>query len=215
MSVPAGWYEDPHDPAKVRWWDGTQWTGHAGGKPAQATAQNGGLRADIGDAKNRAGITFGGNREIKKLESHLWEGERVEHLATGRYGGGEGLVALTERRLFFLKDGVMKQTSEDFPFTKISSVQWDSGMMFGTIIVFVSSNRATIDRVIKGVGRQMVDTIRARISGGEAKPAPAPASTPAAPDVMGQLKQLGELRDAGVVTPEEFETKKADLLKRL
>lgn len=33
--------------------------------------------------------------------------------------------------------------------------------------------------------------------------------------VMALLKQLGELRDAGVVTPEEFEAKKKELLDRL
>ncbi|WP_246458932.1 SHOCT domain-containing protein [Streptomyces himalayensis] len=32
---------------------------------------------------------------------------------------------------------------------------------------------------------------------------------------MDLLRQLGELRDAGIVTPEEFEAKKADLLRRL
>lgn len=39
------------------------------------------------------------------------------------------------------------------------------------------------------------------------------ATTPE--QVMALLKQLGELRDAGVVTPEEFEAKKKDLLDRL
>ncbi|TDD67140.1 SHOCT domain-containing protein [Actinomadura darangshiensis] len=32
---------------------------------------------------------------------------------------------------------------------------------------------------------------------------------------MALLRQLGELRDAGVVSPEEFEAKKKDLLDRL
>lgn len=50
-----------------------------------------------------------------------------------------------------------------------------------------------------------------------AAPAPAPAAAPAAPaNDMGakleQLKQLGELRDAGILTPEEFEAKKAVIL---
>jgi hypothetical protein len=35
------------------------------------------------------------------------------------------------------------------------------------------------------------------------------------PDVTDQLKKLGELRDLGVLTPEEFEAKKSELLKRL
>lgn len=37
----------------------------------------------------------------------------------------------------------------------------------------------------------------------------------ASPDVLDQLQKLGELRDAGVITPEEFETKKPDLLRRV
>ncbi|MCA8885230.1 MAG: SHOCT domain-containing protein [Hyphomonadaceae bacterium] len=54
-------------------------------------------------------------------------------------------------------------------------------------------------------------------------PAPAPAPTPApapagdgnAAAIMEQIKQLGSLRDAGVLTPDEFESKKAELLKRI
>jgi hypothetical protein len=47
-----------------------------------------------------------------------------------------------------------------------------------------------------------------------AEPAPAPAAAPAAgmESVLEQLKQLGELRDAGVLTEAEFEAQKAKLL---
>ncbi len=50
-----------------------------------------------------------------------------------------------------------------------------------------------------------------------AAPAPEPAAAPAAPanDMsakLEQLKQLGELRDAGILTPEEFDAKKAVIL---
>lgn len=44
---------------------------------------------------------------------------------------------------------------------------------------------------------------------------PAPAPAPAALDsqsLIDQLTQLGQLRDAGVLTPEEFETQKQRLL---
>lgn len=34
--VPAGWYEDPADPGKVRWWNGLSWTEHVEVKPAYA-----------------------------------------------------------------------------------------------------------------------------------------------------------------------------------
>jgi hypothetical protein len=41
---------------------------------------------------------------------------------------------------------------------------------------------------------------------------PPPAAAPAAPNTIEQLKQLGELRDGGVLTPEEFEREKQKLL---
>jgi hypothetical protein len=39
-----------------------------------------------------------------------------------------------------------------------------------------------------------------------------PPSTAPAPSTIEQLKQLGELRDGGVLTPEEFEREKQKLL---
>ena len=42
-----------------------------------------------------------------------------------------------------------------------------------------------------------------------------PLAVPAQPDVLEQIRKLGELRDAGILTGEEFAAKKADLLKRL
>ena len=41
---------------------------------------------------------------------------------------------------------------------------------------------------------------------------PAPATPVAAPDMIEQLRQLGELRDSGTLTPAEFDIQKARLL---
>jgi uncharacterized membrane protein YdbT with pleckstrin-like domain len=43
----------------------------------------------------------------------------------------------------------------------------------------------------------------------------APAPAPSPPSVPEQLQQLADLRDRGVITAEEFETKKAQLLERM
>ncbi|HSZ69239.1 MAG TPA: SHOCT domain-containing protein [Solirubrobacteraceae bacterium] len=45
-----------------------------------------------------------------------------------------------------------------------------------------------------------------------AAPAAAPPAAAAAPSTIEQLKQLGELRDGGVLTPAEFEREKQKLL---
>ncbi|NYI40704.1 DUF2510 domain-containing protein [Demequina lutea] len=34
MTTPAGWYDDPHDPRFIRFWDGSQWSGNVAPKVA-------------------------------------------------------------------------------------------------------------------------------------------------------------------------------------
>ena len=46
-----------------------------------------------------------------------------------------------------------------------------------------------------------------------AQPSPAQATGASMDDRLGQLKQLGELRDAGILTDAEFEAKKALILQ--
>ena len=45
--------------------------------------------------------------------------------------------------------------------------------------------------------------------------APPAVSAVPEPDILDQIRTLGELRDAGVLTPQEFESKKAALLAHL
>jgi Bacterial PH domain/Short C-terminal domain len=159
-------------------------------------------------------VKLGGGREIKRLTEYLWEGEQVERMTTGAYGKGTGLVVLTDRRLLFLQHGIMSQTTEDFPLDKVSSIQWSSGMMLGMITVFASGNKAEIKNVNKGDGKEIVDLIRHRLS--DKTPPANPATTGGGgQDVYEQLRKLGELHTGGVLTDEEFEKKKADLLGRL
>lgn len=56
--------------------------------------------------------------------------------------------------------------------------------------------------------------IRRRSGTGDG-PAPADVILPPQVDVMALLKQLGDLRDAGVLTDDEFNTKKRELLARI
>lgn len=70
-------------------------------------------------------------------------------------------------------------------------------------IVFTKAQQPSFEALRRDVEQEIAERSRPR------------PTQPAAPDVLAQLRQLGELRDAGVVTPEEFEAKKADLLRRL
>ncbi|WP_454043816.1 PH domain-containing protein [Cellulosimicrobium sp. Marseille-Q8652] len=175
------------------------------------------LRDDIAAAASKLASTVGSGRELKKLESHLWDGERVELLLSGTYGNATGLLTLTDRRLLFTKDGIMSSTNEDFPIEKISSIQWKSGVMLGSVTVYVSNNKAEIKNVDKTFGKLLVDTVRDRIQGGAATVPPSAPTTPSTggDDVMDQLRKVKELHEAGILTDAEFEAKKTELLGRI
>lgn len=173
------------------------------------------VRPDIDAAAARLRSAVGSKREIQHLPEVLWEGETVELLATGMYGKGNGLLAMTDQRLVFFLHGVMSQQVEDFPFSRISSVQWSGGMLSGTLSVYASGNRADIKAVPKDCGRALADRLRARLAQG---PPPAAAAAPAqAPggDVASRLATLDQLAASGAITEAEYRERRARILDSL
>jgi hypothetical protein len=139
---------------------------------------------------------------------------------------------LTDRRLLFYKEGITSGKNVDFPLDKISSVEFSKGMLLGKIVIFASGNKVEISNVDKNHGRLLAEHVRDRLHGSappQSSPAapaseafPPPSSTPTqASDAdslrayVDQLERLGQLRDAGVLTEEEFQAKKAQILERM
>lgn len=171
---------------------------------------------DIDAAAERLKSTLGSKREINHLPEVLWEGETVEMLATGIYGNGNGLLAMTNMRLVFLKHGIMSQKVEDFPYGKISSVQWSGGMLMGTLIVFASGNKAEIKQIPKDDGKMLADKLRMHIAAGTTPgaPAQAPAAAPQQ-DIATRLATLDQLRAAGAITDAEYQDRRTKILDSL
>lgn len=185
------------------------------------------VRPDIQAVLDRmpSSARVGAGREIRKLPSHLMEGEEVKALASGLYGKGNGLLTLTTHRVLFTYEGWTNSQTEDFPLNRISSVQWEAGMLLGKLIIFASGNKAEFTQMDKANGKALADAIRMNIGAAASVPTgtstPAqtatehPRESPSAPDPFEQLRKLGELRDAGILTPEEFEAKKEQILNRM
>lgn len=179
-------------------------------------------RPDIEQAKNRMATKFGGKRELRKLQEHIWPGETVERMATGAYGGGLGLLVMTDKRLIFLKEGMLSSTLEDFPFDKITSIQWSTGMLMGKIQIFLSGNKGEITNVDKTDGKAIAEAVRARISNLAVQhPAAHPPSTPPPPEPpvaqspLELMQQLEQMKNAGLISEDEYAAKKADILSRM
>lgn len=167
------------------------------------------MSEDIDGAAQRMHWKLGSRREIKKLPSHLHDGEIVGEMACGQYGGGTGLLVLTNERIIFLREGWIGAAHEDFMLHRVTSVGFKSMLGTGKVTIHASGNTVDIDSVVSKDGKRFAAAAREVLS------QPAPASVPSQHDPLEQLKKLGELRDAGVISPEDFEKKKVELLGKV
>jgi hypothetical protein len=106
------------------------------------------------------------------------------------------------------------QDTEVTPVRAVSSVQAKKDGFRTNVTVFASGNNIDF-RFEHAEAQAFKDALLALILGSETT-TPAPAAVVAAEaDPMEQLRKLGELRDAGLLTQEEFDAKKAELLRKM
>jgi Bacterial PH domain/Protein of unknown function (DUF2510)/Short C-terminal domain len=215
----ANWYADPTGRHQLRYHNGIAWTEHVSDNgqqstdPVEATTPVATTTPAVVDshgieaAKAKMRIRFGAGREIKKLPQHLWDDETVELLSSGNVSERNGLLALTSHRLIFLFAGLVNSAFEDFPISNISSISYKSGMALASIEVYASGNKATIKNVNKADAKEIADAIRAKLG----RPAAATTVQAASSDAD-ELAKWARLRDSGVISAEDFEAKKRQLL---
>jgi Bacterial PH domain/Short C-terminal domain len=166
-----------------------------------------------------------GRKEIKELPNILWEDEKLEKLVQGFYAKGNGILVATNKRLIFIDKGLMYGLRvEDFPYDKISSIQYSTGMLLGKITIFTSGNKALIEQIDKSQVKQFGEYVRARISGSlehasyqsndkQSPPQPTEVRSSGVDDeLIEALERLGKLKEQGILTEEEFTAKKKQLL---
>ena len=164
------------------------------------------------------GATFWNGKEIKELPNILWNDETIEALIGGVYNKGRGVLVASNKRLLFVDKGLVWGLKvEDFPYDKISSIQYSKGLLMGEITIFTSGNKATIEGTDKQYCAQFCEQVRARItkiSSSAFQERPTSFEKPQEQDdLIDKLKRLGELKVQGILTDEEFSLAKQKLLQ--
>ena len=98
---------------------------------------------------------------------------------------------------------------EDFPLDKITTIQYETGLLLGEIKIHISGNFAKINNVEKATARAFAEFIRNKLSQPKETTAPIINNQP---DVYDQLEKLAKLKEQGILTQEEFDTQKKKLL---
>ena len=160
---------------------------------------------------------FAAKKEIKELPSILWENEMPEAIIQGRYQNAVGILVCTNKRLIFINKGVFNLKVEDFPLNNVSSIQYETGMIFGKITIFASGNRAEIDNIEKKRTRTFAEYARSKISASSSTDQPqstaqASVVVDSADIMIEKLEKLAALKDRGILTEDEFLVQKEKIL---
>ncbi|MDY0882282.1 SHOCT domain-containing protein [Dongia soli] len=139
------------------------------------------------------------------------EGYKGKMMGKGEEAMHNGALILTDQRVAFYRAGLFGEIFETIPLDKLSSVETKTLLGHKTLFLHTSDDAIEFRSFEKGAAYQaFVDELEQRRHGSK------PNSTqPAASSAIDKIRQLSELKAAGVLTDAEFETKKADLLSQV
>lgn len=180
---------------------------------------------------------------LEQAKAHLNPGEQVAAAVQGTYEtkilGSDsirtGILIATDSRIVFFAKKLGGYDLESFLYGSVSSFEQSKSMMGHTISFYASGNKVAMKWIADAAAmQQFVGAVKQNMSPGS-PPAPPTANIPGrnvsqpvahAPEVdaapvsghgaiIEAIKQLGDLHQAGILSDEEFSSKKAELLARL
>jgi len=166
-----------------------------------------------------------GQGTLNAAKSSLLESdEELACVIRGLLSGSElgsrksGLLLITNKRVLFYQPKVFGGSEYTvFPYDQISAVNSRRSFVMDKLEMTVGSDCILMESVRKGDGSIAVQAIREMADRAAALKAQSSAVAGAPPqvDIADQIEKLGKLKEKGLLTEEEFEQKKKELLERL
>lgn len=151
-------------------------------------------------------------REILKLPELIQQDETIKYATSGFYDTNTSsvLIVVTNKRILFEnKKLLFGSQNTEIPLEMVNDISYNSGMLMAKVSITSGTKDHKISQVSKKTVTQLVDTIRYET---ELAKHPKEQQSSQAPSDIEQLKGLKDLLDSGILTQEEFETKKKQIL---
>lgn len=157
---------------------------------------------------------------MKAVQEHLEPGEEIRASCYGAYEtkslGAKtvknGILLATNKRVMLFGKRFSGYNIETFPYEKISAIEVSKSFMGKSISIKMTGNETELKWIQRGDPDQVVSLARESMSAGHDPGEP--IGTPE-PKVADQLRELAGLRDAGIISEDDFNSKKAELLARI
>lgn len=159
-------------------------------------------------ALGKVGRVFG-RKEVRHLRHLLHADERVLVLGQGVYGSKQGLIVLTDRRLFFFEKSLGSETVEEFSLKSITSLEASKRLGGEKLIIHASGNTSEIKQLFHGQADEISRRFR-QLS--HERDQPQPSTSAPAQDPVARLERLVALHERGALSDDEFARLKRDIL---
>jgi hypothetical protein len=154
------------------------------------------------------------------VKEHLDAGETIHSSIYGQYEiklmGSDtirsGIFIATEKRIVFYAKKLFGYELESFPFKNISSLEKSKGFMGHSISFFASGNNAKMKWINDGDINRFTEYVNSKIGVSEPIKNEINQNEKGIPEL---IQQLAELKEKGILTEEEFNTKKSELLAKI
>jgi hypothetical protein len=158
------------------------------------------------------------DKYIEKAKEHFDAGEELAFVVFGAYESKimgkdtvrNGVMLATNQRILFYGKRTFGYDLEVFPYENVSSIEMGKSMMGHHIAFFSSGNKVKMKWINQGDIPGFINHVKATIGKSPAKTRA--AATQKSSSVADEIRRFAELRDSGVITEEEFDAKKKQLL---
>lgn len=163
------------------------------------------------------------SKHVAKFRTaHLQQGESIvgwgdgyigDMMGKGKKTQHNGSLIVTGSRVAFYRKGMFGEVLETIPLKSITSIERKSFMGHRSICIHTSHDSLEFKGFKKDKEQSLIDGIES--GRGTDNTVPKTIAPTESGDAMAALSKLAELKNAGVLTEEEFATKKAELLAKI
>jgi hypothetical protein len=162
----------------------------------------------VSDAKT--GTFFGVSGGLAHLEKQIKAGEEPILVVQGQMDDTVGVLAATSERVLFSGKFLFSTVLKELSYPKLNSISLESGILNSKIKFEYSGGSLEVKAVGKAEAKEFVEIVQGKIN--EQTTPPKQEIGQEKGDLFENLKKLGELRELGILTEEEFQEQKQKLL---
>lgn len=176
--------------------------------------------------------TFGYKGSIKRLEQLLSLDEKVLYIMSGNVSLDPGekmevdilsikdkepaILAITNIRIILIFKILMSEKIEQFPIKEIREHRIvRNGLSGGKLRISTLTRKFDIDLNYKKETADTIDRVLMELEKGDSLKDTEECGGDSHQDIIKQIERLAKLRDSGILSEGEFNSKKSELLKRI